>query len=224
MNHMKGLLAVFLLLISRQLLASSQDMNQLDGHWICQDYLKLAHEGSRFEKINKPPFFELFFDSKKNTAIFSNGFETGPVSLQKNDQFIYDASSKTLLVSDQNNHKTWHFIKSDKEFSEALNHDTIAGNYVVKDGIHKVTFSDDGKVSGFKGFTEYQICYAGDCMVQNGSMKNMLILSNGHEQRMVLGWQLESQRILVLYQLKNVAEKGDMPFYKEQKKWMELVK
>lgn len=68
-------------------------------------------------------------------------------------------------------------------FSSALNNEIIAGNYFFDDGKNRaeIKFFDNGKIVGLKEFTNYEICFSGDCATEVLDSINLisLVLKNG---------------------------------------------
>lgn len=73
------------------------------------------------------------------------------------------------------NHERW-------KFSQALNSKLMAGSYSVlsikRNDTLNVNFQEDGLLTGWENYTEYEICYAGDCLGESKEPGNLLYLHN----------------------------------------------
>ncbi len=145
--------------------------------------------------------YELNFNKADSANVFY-GFEQGKVAYKKQDDkyklinasqgkdlaFIINKDSSITLIDSTvtGSHTNSLFVKVDnipgKEwvFEKYLNDKMITGEYVLyKNGIatpQKVQFTSDGQVKGLKPYTNFSICYSGDCVEETEPISNLIAL------------------------------------------------
>ena len=90
------------------------------------------------------------------------------------------------------------FKESETNFVTALNQQMIAGDYhIFKDGkktSEKVTFYADGKVAGLEKFTNYTLCYSGDCVGEIYPISNSITLGNANLENTMYAFKIEKAK------------------------------
>jgi hypothetical protein len=156
--------------------------------------------------VSTIPFYAIelnFF--RKDSVLINFGFESSKFNLQhfQGKTYIknaYQNKDLQLLTADSlffvlvdsaftglKENSVFKKIQNPKRnefvFSSALNNEIIAGNYFFDDGKNRaeIKFSDNGKIVGLKEFTNYEICFSGDCATEVLDSINLisLVLKNG---------------------------------------------
>ena len=147
-----------------------------------------------FDKSDSAEFssgFEIFYlhwKRKGDTLIFKDAFyakgkfhDLKALLLRKNEiTFLdqpYTDRPKPSVFRKLNieNHEKW-------KFAQALNKVMMEGEYAVlsikRNDTLNVKFLEDGLLSGWDGYSEYEICFAGDCLGESKEPGNLLYLHN----------------------------------------------
>lgn len=91
-------------------------------------------------------------------------------------------------------------------FISMLNDSLISGKYYLyikgKPAKTEVEFFSDGKVIGLQGFSDYELCYSGDCMEMPDSAVNVILLAKDNGDADDYVWEgNRTQNYLRIYEL-----------------------
>jgi len=188
--------------------------------------------------------------NSSDSAEFSNGFETFFLRMERRmdtliflDAFQSEGKLRNLkaVVKNQNEITVYDEVWTGKKeptkfgkldfdsnekwkFSQALNKKLLIGEYTVlnvsKADTIVVEFKEDGSIKGWDNFTEFEICFAGDCLGESKEPGNLLYLHNlrGEVDAYLMN-QLKQEGVIELFRLGNMRpeikgerEKGELCF------------
>lgn len=132
--------------------------------------------------------FFLHWKRKGDTLTFKNAYCEGgkfrdlnALLVRKNEIKFLDQpytgqpNASVFRKLEIENHERW-------KFSQTLNSTLMAGSYSVlsikRNDTLNVNFREDGLLTGWENYTEYEICYAGDCLGESKEPGNLLYLHN----------------------------------------------
>src|SRR5207249_4868682 len=94
-----------------------------------------------------------------------------------------------------------------------LNEQVMASKYFLINSENKqgaeVAFTSYGKISGLPGYTDYSICYGGNC--RNMCADDFIILSEKDtSENFIWDWKNDT---LIFYSATNISKKTGQPYY-----------
>lgn len=209
-----GLLVTGLLFLSCE--TKKQDI-ALSGTFVNVSYL----EKSNHILLADIPFYAVEMTFLKDSVLFSNGFETGKIAFHKKgslytlhnayqhdgtlqDMQLEATSDSTFIVKDSaytNTKGNTVFSKSAASFESRLAQTMIAGTYefIFPETLKtkKVHFTDK-EITGFPGYSRYELCYSGDCMQMITDKINAIYLSDANTTTL-FGWKYGPDNTVALY-------------------------
>ncbi|MCF2442736.1 hypothetical protein L0657_02120 [Dyadobacter sp. CY345] len=98
------------------------------------------------------------------------------------------------------------FKKSKSNFVTALNERIIAGEYKIfkddKQTPQNVTLNADGTISGLEKFTNYTLCYSGDCVSEIYPISNSITFSNEKTEKVMYAFKIDKiKKSLEIYHI-----------------------
>lgn len=218
-----------------------QKKEQLWGHWVCSDFVELVKARKSVRNItNKPVFLEIVFSpSFGDSALLITGYNKilMPYTKKGSDSIIikntrtgtntvlYTKSNlssieiKDHLVGDKSGTShTWTFtktsgIKKNKttDLQQHINTGVLAGTYASGSNT-EVEFTKKGSVTGWEGYTNYNICTGGDCFMLTNASLDIVTLKNSGKKEHFAFWR-KSNDSLYFYKLEKI---NDDHFYNHQ--------
>jgi hypothetical protein len=195
-----------------------------NGYFINQTFLHQIAEKSPSEI----PMYctELTFDAS-DSALMSNGIENAYLRFEKigndyqfihafrdgqamrNLKFIFENDSIFYLedssYTKQNQASKFVRINAATSFEKIVNESTVSGKYNLykldKNLNTEVVLHSDGRVENFENFTQYEICYAGDCVQETSVPARIIYFYNNSKAMtcMVWNWKDHKKKQLELY-------------------------
>lgn len=219
-----------------------------DGTWINQAAINAAVEGDHLREalLAYGPNLEWQIDSQRQLASFSNGFERGAGTFQRDPAgqlrvHFYGDFQETLSLSGpeliQAQSDTWpqqHFVRIKaapgplpplgSSFEQALYRAYLGGSWLIREGLGEgglVLFEADGSVQGLPGAERYALCLAGDCAAMSGEFDSLWLQLGDQGQ----SWLFEREgKQLRIFEALNRSQIDDVPdYYKGAQRWL-LVK
>jgi hypothetical protein len=201
----------------------------LDGHYINRTFLEASRDS--VPGLIGNYCHELNFVSKDSVLIFY-GFEEALFSYEKSgDKYLIKNGlrDKDMPFSIDRYH---HLILEDSSWTKSnvnsiftksippanvkwsfvteLNKMMIAGSYTLFDGEmptkSQVTLSPDGRVDGLADFTNYELCFSGDCVYEVTPVSNNITFSNGKDSSVVFAVKFGQRTRFKLYNIEKPAE------------------
>jgi len=200
--------------------SKSESAYKLSGTFINTSYL----EQSKTTLLRDIPFYGTEITFGKDSILFSNGFETGKLAYtQKGNQYILkeayqnnghlqnrilEATSDSTFILNDTEYTTAAtstvFTKSNIPFESALAKQLIDAEYEIQypETIQntRVTFAQS-KLTGLPNYTDYDLCYSGDCMQMLTDTINVISLHRTDGSVDLFGWQFGPQQTLKLYRV-----------------------
>ncbi len=212
------------------------ESDMLEGSWVCVDILDNAEKMLSTKRLGDfPPYTELLFADSGKLVAFNGQVEMVsltyvhkgsavqiPEFYGSEKTILNRASDSVLIFQDDVLGKQWKYVKvSDsllnaegvsEAFPAMLNRGLVAGDYTVTntDKPYIITFRGNGYIHGSPQFTNYSICYSGDCA--NFSTGDLIYLSNDHQQGEYYGWTRQGDEFTI-YSLRAVSTADEMPNY-----------
>lgn len=222
--------------------SSPRDPN---GTWINQAAIDAAVDSGNLREalLAYGPNLEWQIDSQRRLASFSNGFERGEGTFERDTNgqlrvhFYGDFQESLNLSSDelvQAQSDTWpeqRFVRAPaapgplapagSSFEQALYSAYLGGTWVIKEGLGEgglVLFQADGSVQGLPGAERYALCLAGDCAAMSGEFDSLWLQLGEQGQN----WLFEREgKQLRVFEALNRSQIDEMPnFYKGQQRWL----
>ena len=205
---LSALSAIFLLGCSQ----NSEDENpKLTGKFVNETFLKQVSDS--IPGLIPVYCYQLDFDGTDSVDILY-GFEQAKLAYQKTGNkyklikalqdkdmtfTLNDDNTITLVDSAWNGtNKNSKFKGSTTNFVTSLNQQMIAGEYeLYKDGkqtSQKVIFNADGNVSGLEKFTNYTLCYSGDCVGEIYPISTSITFSNAKTETVMYAFKIDKNR------------------------------
>jgi len=130
-------------------------------------------------------------------------------ALQDQDMtfILNNDNSITLIDSAWNGtNKNSAFKESKSNFVTALNEQMIAGEYkIYRNGTQtsqRVVFNADGTVTGLEKFTNYSLCYSGDCVGEIYPISTSITFSNEKTETVMYAFKIDkSKKTLGIYHI-----------------------
>ncbi|MEO5571972.1 MAG: hypothetical protein ABIT08_09175 [Bacteroidia bacterium] len=153
----------------------------------------------RINKFNQDEFTEF--------AISSDGKELSYLYKKYNQKFRFFKAEPKYAVKITNGWRT----AAQLYFNEL----TFAANYLLLNGdgkpASKVAFTSYGKIEGLQGYTEFSVCYQGDCRSMTDG--DLITLSDGaSSDNYIYEW---NKGVLIFYSISNTALRDEMPHYEK---------
>ncbi len=170
--------------LNESYLLSAKDSLPIGMQLYCIEVIFNGTDSAEFS--NGFETFYLKMDRVADTLLFRKAFRTGEkwehlkaIIINKDEikfmdnAYTHRTHPSTFTKTAIENNEKWKFIY-------ALNKTMIAGDYsvlsVAKKDTLSVRFQEDGLLSGWDSFTEYEICFAGDCLGESKEPGNLLYL------------------------------------------------
>lgn len=237
---------LFVALLSGVLLSGCASTPQdPSGTWINQAAIAAAVEGGNLREalLAYGPNLEWQLDNQRQLASFSNGFERGEGSFERQAdgqlrvQF-YGDFQETLSLSNgeliQAQSDTWpeqRFVRAPgafappgSSFEQALYSAYLGGTWLIEEGLGEgglVLFQADGSLQGLPGAERYALCLAGDCAAMSGEFDSLWLQLGDQGQSWLFEREGDQLRV---FEALNRSQIDEMPSYsKGQQRWL-LVK
>lgn len=237
---------LFVALLSGVLLSGCASTPQdPSGTWINQAAIAAAVEGGNLREalLAYGPNLEWQLDNQRQLASFSNGFERGEGSFERQAdgqlrvQF-YGDFQETLSLSNgeliQSQSDTWpeqRFVRAPgalappgSRFEQALYSAYLGGTWLIEEGLGEgglVLFQADGSLQGLPGAERYALCLAGDCAAMSGEFDSLWLQLGDQGQSWLFEREGDQLRV---FEALNRSQIDEMPSYsKGQQRWL-LVK
>lgn len=237
---------LFVALLSGVLLSGCASTPQdPSGTWINQAAIAAAVEGGNLREalLAYGPNLEWQLDNQRQLASFSNGFERGEGSFERQAdgqlrvQF-YGDFQETLSLSNgeliQAQSDTWpeqRFVRAPgalappgSRFEQALYSAYLGGTWLIEEGLGEgglVLFQADGSLQGLPGAERYALCLAGDCAAMSGEFDSLWLQLGDQGQSWLFEREGDQLRV---FEALNRSQIDEMPSYsKGQQRWL-LVK
>lgn len=237
---------LFVALLSGVLLSGCASTPQdPSGTWINQAAITAAVEGGNLREalLAYGPNLEWQLDNQRQLASFSNGFERGEGSFERQAdgqlrvQF-YGDFQETLSLSNgeliQAQSDTWpeqRFVRAPgalappgSSFEQALYSAYLGGTWLIEEGLGEgglVLFQADGSLQGLPGAERYALCLAGDCAAMSGEFDSLWLQLGDQGQSWLFEREGDQLRV---FEALNRSQIDEMPSYsKGQQRWL-LVK
>lgn len=205
------------------------------GHWVCDDFINLIKVRKTVRGIHYRPFFlEIIFSPDfGDSALLVTGYADFMVGYTKirQDSIVLEniafGKNMVLFADEGMTHlqledilpgekadiqaHTWMYSKQagkqkDPLLNTLTNKVLMAGGYTLKE--HRVTFSENGSVSGLANYTQYNVCNGGDCFANTRTDLDIIELEgNGKKERMA--FLSKTNDSVYLYHLKSIEIKGN---------------
>jgi len=240
---------LFVALLTGVLLSGcASNAHDPSGTWINQAAIEAAVEGNNLREalLAYGPNLEWQLDNQRQLARFSNGFERGEGSFERQTdgqlrvRFYGDFQETLSLSGDeliQAQSDTWpeqRFVRAPvapgplaplgSSFEQALYSAYLGGTWLIKEGIGEgglVLFQADGSLQGLPGAERYALCLAGDCAAMSGEFDSLWLQLADQGQSWLFEREGDQLRI---FEALNRAQIDQMPdYYKGQQRWL-LVK
>lgn len=216
------------------------------GTWINQAAIDAAQESGNLREalLAYGPNLEWRLDSQRQLAAFSNGFEQGDGTLERQANgdlrvnFFGDSQESLSLSKDeliQAQSATWpeqRFVRAPAaapdapaplgaSFEQALYSAYLGGTWVIKEGLGEgglVLFLADGSLQGLPGAERYALCLAGDCAAMSGEYDSLWLQLANQGQSWLFEREGDQLRI---FEALNRAQIDEMPdYFKGQQRWL----
>lgn len=215
---------------------------KLWGHWVCANFIDLVKIRKTVRGIrNRPMFLEIVFKPEfGDSALLITGYTNFfvPFSRKSKDSIIIknaSAGKNIVLVATEGLQKlilldsiqeekngtkvySWSYtktstIKKNKKHDvhTHINAGILSGEYSNADNAN-VSFTKEGKINGWRGFKNYEICSGGNCFMLTMSPIDIITVNKGSEERNYAFW-LKSNDSLYFY---NLVKKGSGKHYNYQ--------
>lgn len=183
---------------------------------------------------------ELYIKPETDSIYYTNGFEEVGFSFKRlNDttlqvakfnqdsltNFVLSANGQLLSYMEVSLGEMFVLSKIDSSnemtstmflYQPITNLHIIAGNYTLKEPEKAtIVFEKDGKITGWKDFQHYELCIAGDCR-NFFDKQDLITLSTDEKTEDFL--LVKEKDSYALYQVVNVNNPDEMPFYKQGKR------
>lgn len=215
------------------------------GTWINQAAIEAAVESGNLREalLAYGPNLEWQLDNQRQLASFSNGFERGEGSFERQAdgqlrvQF-YGDFQETLSLSNgeliQAQSDTWpeqRFARAPgalappgSSFEQALYGAYLGGTWLIEEGLGEgglVLFQADGSLQGLPGAERYALCLAGDCAAMSGEFDSLWLQLGDQGQSWLFEREGDQLRV---FEALNRSQIDEVPSYsKGQQRWL-LVK
>lgn|GEM_PF-6191139 len=140
-------------------------------------------------------------------------------------EFILSKNGKELSYEYKKYNQKIRFFKAEQKYAVKIingwssaaqlyfNERTIAANFyrLDKEGkrLAEVAFTSYGKVVGLQGYSDFSVCYQGDC--RSMSNENLITLSDGaSSDNFIYEW---GNGMLIFYSVTNIASRDEKPQY-----------
>jgi hypothetical protein len=140
-------------------------------------------------------------------------------------EFIISGNGKELSYEYKKYNQKIHFFKAEQKYAVKIingwssaaqlyfNERTIAANFyrLDKDGnrMAEVAFTSYGKVVGLQGYSDFSVCYQGDC--RSMCDEDLITLSDGaSSDNFIYEW---GNGMLIFYSVSNIASRDEKPQY-----------
>ncbi|PKM27368.1 MAG: hypothetical protein CVV09_02385 [Gammaproteobacteria bacterium HGW-Gammaproteobacteria-13] len=240
---------LFVALLSGVLLSGcASPSHDPSGTWINQTAIEAAVESGNLREalLAYGPNLEWQLDNQRQLASFSNGFERGEGSFERQAdgqlrvQFYGDFQESLRLNNDelvQAQSDTWpeqRFVRAPaapgplappgSSFEQALYSAYLGGTWLIKEGLGEgglVLFQADGSLQGLPGAERYALCLAGDCAAMSGEFDSLWLQLGDQGQSWLFEREGDQLRV---FEALNRSQIDEMPnYYKGQQRWL-LVK
>ena len=196
----------------------SENEFHIRGNFINYSFLNQTNN----KIISKIPFYAVEFNFYKQDSVLINfGFENAKYRIEQDhgkifirnafnnkDLQILLADSSFLVLIDSSYTKikessVFKKIENDRNnnfvFSSALNKELVSGNYSLKidskNAETKVTFLEDGRIIGLNNFTNYELCFAGDCTCEVTDDINLISFFTASDSMFYFGFKKEWDKV-----------------------------
>lgn len=223
------LLTLSILLLTLSCTREKPETTGLVGHYINRTFLEASRDSVPGLVGNY--CHELNFVSKDSVLIFY-GFEEAMLGYEKsgNKYLIKNAlrdkdmsffvdpyhnlvlqdSSWTKLHVNSIFTKSYPDVTQKWSFETELNKTLIAGSYTLfeKDlpTPTQVTLSPDGRVDGLADFTNYELCFSGDCVGEVTPISNNITFTNSKDSSVVYAVKFGQKKRFKLYNIEKPEE------------------
>ncbi len=212
------------------------------GHWVCSNFIDLVKVRRTVRGIrSRPMFLEIVFKPEfGDSALLITGYTNflAPYTRQGEDSIILKniSAGKNLILfakdglqrlelpdssqgkDAENKVYAWSFTKTSnikkgktKDVSKHINAGVISGTYSNATN-NTVTFSNNGDISGWNGFSNYEICSGGDCFMLTRSPLDIITLTQAGKKQHYAFW-IKSNDSLYFY---NLTKKSNAKQYNYQ--------
>lgn len=207
------------------------------GTWINQAAIDAAVEDGNLREalLAYGPNLEWQIDNPRQLASFSNGFERGEGSFERQADGqlrvrFYGDFQESLSLNNgeliQAQSDTWpqqRFVRvpaapsplapPGSSFEQALYSAYLGGTWLIEEGLGEgglVLFQADGSLQGLPGAERYALCLAGDCAAMSGEFDSLWLQLGDQGQ----SWLFEREGgQLRIFQALNRAAIDEMPDY-----------
>lgn len=237
---------LFVVLLTGVLLSGcASPSHDPSGTWINQAAIEAAVESGNLREalLAYGPNLEWQLDNQRQLASFSNGFERGEGSFERQAdgqlrvQF-YGDFQETLSLSNgeliQAQSDTWpeqRFARAPgalappgSSFEQALYGAYLGGTWLIEEGLGEgglVLFQADGSLQGLPGAERYALCLAGDCAAMSGEFDSLWLQLGDQGQSWLFEREGDQLRV---FEALNRSQIDEVPSYsKGQQRWL-LVK
>ena len=199
---------------------NSEDENQkLTGKFVNETFLSKVSDS--IPGLIPVYCYQLNFDGTDSVDILY-GFEQTRLAYQKTGNkykiikalkdedmiFVLNEDEGITLIDSAWNetNKNSTFKKSQINFVTALNARMIAGEYSIfrdnKQTPQNVTLKADGTVTGLEKFTNYTLCYSGDCVSEIYPISNSITFTNEKSEQFMYAFKIDkSKKSLEIYHI-----------------------
>ncbi|WAC46343.1 hypothetical protein OU997_09335 [Pseudomonas sp. SL4(2022)] len=215
------------------------------GTWINQAAIDDAVERGNLREalLAYGPNLEWQIDGQRRLASFSNGFErgegtferdkTGPLRVHFYGDFqeLLSLSNGELIQAQSDTWPEQRFVRAPavpgalappgSSFEQALYGAYLGGTWLIKEGLGEgglVLFQADGSVQGLPGAERYALCLAGDCAAMSGEFDSLWLQLGDQGQNWLFERKDDELRV---FEALNSSQIDEMPnFYKGQQRWL----
>jgi hypothetical protein len=164
------------------------------------------------------PVFKIV--DKKQNSFHVNKFNQDDFS-----EFIISENGKELSYQYKKYNQKFRFFKAEPKYAVKVmngwataaqlyfNEHTLAANYYKLNSYDKpvanVAFTSYGRIEGLQAYSEFSVCYQGDCRSMTDG--DLITLSDGKtSDNFIYEWNHDT---LVFYSVSNIALRDEMPHY-----------
>ena len=202
-----------LILLTKCNQGGEKETTTLNGRFVNETFLKQVSDS--IPGLVPVYCYELTFDGTDSVSILY-GFEQAKLAYKKSgekyqiskalkdkDMIFTLTEDSTLNLIDSawngvNQNSTFKQVKNSHNFISSLNKQMIAGEYTLfKDDKSlkiKVNLKEDGSVSGLGKFTNYTICYSGDCVGEIYPISNSITFSDDQKETVLYAFKIDKTK------------------------------
>jgi len=189
----------------------------LEGYWANIGFIDKARKNG----LSRGDFYctEMTFD--KDSVEIDNGFELYKLKYTVNDsicclQDAFQENDLNLKIGPENYmkfadtslkaiHGNDFFNRIENggvRFHGILNDNLIAGKYKMEESGKPVRFNLNGRIEGDVEYTNYELCYSGDCLSEPDTVVNIMRLTHKNGDKDSFAWKRDAKaKTLTIYQL-----------------------